>query len=84
MVEPVPKYLFRIYCQLWVEFGENEFYNEEAEGIIKKSKKYSIQALHYLRKNGWLKSRGSSKEDRRRHINKLVNPMDIVNRIGKQ
>lgn len=84
MVEPVPRYLFKIYCQLWVAFGENEFHNEEAEKIIGKSKRYSNQVLHYLKKCGWLKSKGASEVDRRRHINKLVNPIDIINNIGKK
>lgn len=83
MVEPVSRYLFKIYCQLWVTFGEKEFHNEEAEEVIGRGKKYSTQALHYLRKSGWLKSKGASRIDRRRHINKLVNPIDIINKIGK-
>ncbi len=83
MVEPVPKYLFRIYCALWQTFEDNEFSNEEAEKVIGRGEGYSNQALHYLKKSGWLVSKGFNSEDRRKHVNKLVDPMTIIRKIGE-
>lgn len=83
MVEPVPKYLFRIYCSLWLAFEENEFSNEEAEKIVGRGERYSNQALHYLKKSGWLISKGLKTEDKRKHLDKLVNPMTIIRKIGE-
>jgi len=83
MVEPVPKYLFRIYCSLWLVFEENEFSNEEAEKVIGRGERYSNQALHYLKKSGWLISKGFDVADRRKHVNNLVDPMTIIRKIGE-
>ncbi len=83
MVEPVPKYLFRIYCALWQSFRDEEFSNEEADKIIGRGEGYSNQALHYLKKSGWLVSKGFNSEDRRKHVNKLVDPMTIIRKIGE-
>jgi hypothetical protein len=83
MVEPVPKYLFRIYCSLWLAFEENEFSNEEAAKIIGRGVRYSNQALHYLKKSGWLISKGLKTEDKRKHVDKLVDPMTIIRKIGE-
>ncbi len=83
MVEPVPKYLFRIYCALWRSFGDREFSNEEAGKVIGRGERYSNQALHYLKKSGWLVSKGFNSEDRRKHVNRLVDPMTIIKKIGE-
>ncbi|WP_158308499.1 hypothetical protein [Methanocella conradii] len=83
MVEPVPKYLFRIYCSLWLVFEDKEFSNDEAAKIIGRGERYSNQALHYLKKSGWLITKGFNAVDRRKHINKLVNPMTIIKMIGE-
>ena len=83
MVEPVPKYLFRIYCSLWQGFEDREFSNEEAGKIIGRGDRYSNQALHYLKKSGWLISKGLKTEDKRKHVNKLVDPMTIIRKISE-
>ena len=83
MVEPVPKYLFRIYCALWQAFGDRDFSNAEAAGAIGRGERYSNQALHYLKKSGWLVSKGLKAEDKRKHANRLVDPMTIIRKIGE-
>jgi hypothetical protein len=83
MVEPVPKYLFSIYCALWRSFEDNEFSNEEACEAIGRGGRYSNQALHYLKKSGWLVSKGFDSKDRRKHVNRLVDPMTIIREIGE-
>ncbi len=83
MTEPVPKYLFRIYCALWRSFEDKEFSNEEAKEIIGRGDRYSNQALHYLKKSGWLISKGFDSKDRRKHENKLVDPMTVIRKIGE-
>ncbi len=83
MTEPVPKYLFRIYCALWRSFEDREFTNEEANEVMGKSERYTNQALHYLKKSGWLVSKRFDSSDRRKHVNQLVEPMAIIKKIGE-
>jgi hypothetical protein len=83
MVEPVPKYLFRIYCALWRSFEDKEFSNAEADEVMGRGERYSNQALHYLKKSGWLVSKGFDRKDRRKHVNKLVDPMTVIKKIGE-
>jgi hypothetical protein len=83
MVEPVPKYLFRIYCTLWLTFGEREFSNSEAMEVIGRGERYSNQAIHYLKKSGWLVSKGLKSDDKRKHANQLLDPMIIIRKIGE-
>ncbi len=77
MTEPVPKYLFRIYCALWRSFEDREFSNEEANDVIGRGERYTNQALHYLKKSGWLVSKRVDSSDMRKHVNQLVDPMAI-------
>lgn len=80
MPEILPKWMFKIYADLWKEFKNEEFGREDASRILKEKENVINMAFSRLRKSGWLNVRLNPKDNRKR-IYKLNEPTEIVENI---
>lgn len=80
MSEILPKWVFKIYANLWKEFKAEEFGREAASRILKENENVINMAFSRLRKSDWLNVR-LDPEDNRRRIYELNEPAEIVENI---
>lgn len=80
MPELLPKWVFKIYANLWKKFKDEEFGREAASRILEEKENVVNMAFSRLRKSGWLNVRLDPKDNRKR-IYKLKEPAEIVENI---
>lgn len=83
MVSPVPKWIWKRYARLWQKFKDKPFTFDQAEKELKFLDRNVISVMFNELKNaGWLVV-GLSEEDSRKRIYRLVNPIQVVEKIER-
>jgi len=70
------------YCKLWAKYRASPFTYTNAKGILDEHDKMLSVVLSNLRLKGWLKVE-KDKNDARKRIYFLLNPVEIVDNIAK-
>ncbi len=82
MVNPLPKWLFKRYCLLWVKLKDREFTHNQAVKILPDNKQMVSLILSEIRKAGWLEMRLDPKDARKR-LYRLKSPEYMIKEIAK-
>ncbi len=81
MVNPIPKWVWKRYALLWKKFKDKPFTFEQAQKELKHIDRNVISVMfNELKNDGWI-SVNLSKEDTRKRVYTLVNPIQVVENI---
>ena len=83
MVNAIPKWVWKRYALLWKKFKDKQFTFEQAKKELKHINRNIISVMFNELKNaGWI-AIDLSKEDSRKRVYTLLNPIIIVENVKK-
>ncbi len=65
-VEPLPKWVMKVYADLWISFGEKKFLFSDAVEKLKIPKERMSVIISELNKAGWIEIELDNKDTRKR------------------
>ena len=81
MINAIPKWVWKRYALLWKKFGEKPFTFEQAQKELKHLDRNLISVMFNELKNaGWMNV-ALDKEDSRKRVYTLINPVEIVESV---
>lgn len=81
MISPIPKWVWMRYAKLWQKFENKPFTFEQAQKELKYLDRNAISVLfNELKTAGWI-AVDLDKEDSRKRIYTLINPIELVENV---
>jgi len=76
-VSPLPKWVMKVYAELWVRFNENAFFFNDAVNELKIPRERMSVIISELNKSGWMTVE-LDKNDTRKRKYRLKKPDDAI------